>query len=309
MQRDLPNQADVGLPADEQFRLLVDTVVDYAMFLIDPSGRIVSWNAGAKRIKGYDEAEVLGRKFSMFYTLSDRTASVPDKLLARAEREGHVRVEGWRVRKDGSHFWADVVITALRTPAGALRGFAKVTRDVTERRQAEESLREQRALLTKAAGDLLALTRRLVEAEEAERRRLARELHDHVGQNLSALSLNLDIALGHAIVPEVRARIEDSMTLLQGTLQAIENVMADLRPPLLEEYGLGAALQRHAEEFSRRTGIAVAFEDGAQERVRSLRIETAVALFRIAQEALNNIAKHAGAKRVRMALALQGLDA
>src|SRR5262245_44904925 len=275
MQRDLPNQADVGLPADEQFRLLVDTVVDYAMFLIDPSGRIVSWNAGAKRIKGYDEAEVLGRKFSMFYTLSDRTASVPDKLLARAEREGHVRVEGWRVRKDGSHFWADVVITALRTPAGALRGFAKVTRDVTERRQAEESLREQRALLTKAAGDLLALTRRLVEAEEAERRRLARELHDTIGQSLSALGMNLDLARASATVPEVRERLADSIALVDSTLQSIESVMADLRPPLLEEYGLGAALARHAEQFSRHTGVEVSFVDEAKERARDLRQEAA----------------------------------
>ena len=309
MQRELLHQADIDAPADEQFRLLVDSVVDYAIFLLDPEGRIASWNAGAKRIKGYDDAEVLGRKFSMFHTLTDRTAGVPAKMLARAEREGHVQYEGWRVRKDGSRFWAHVTITALRSPSGALRGFAKVTRDRTESRQAEESLREQRALLTKAAGDLLALTRRLVEAEEAERRRLARELHDRVGQNLSALGMNLDLALAVATVPEVRSRLDDAMTLVEGTLQAIESVMADLRPPLLEEYGLGAALGRYAEEFSRRTGVPVVFEDAAKESARSLKLETAIALFRIAQEALNNVAKHAAAGQVRMSLALQGLDA
>jgi DNA-binding NarL/FixJ family response regulator len=97
--------------------------------------------------------------------------------------------------------------------------------------------------------------------------------------------------------------------LLQGTLQSIEGVMADLRPPLLEEYGLGAALERHIEGFANRTGIAVVFDDSAKEGARSLRIENAVALFRIAQEALNNIAKHAAAKKVRISLALQGLDA
>ena len=294
---------------DEQFRLLVENIVDYAIFLMNPHGRIVSWNPGAQRIKGYTDVEVIGRTFSMFYTLTDRAAGVPAKLLAQAEREGHVRHEGWRVRKDGSHFWADVVITALRSPAGELRGFAKVTRDVTERRQSEESLREQRALLTKAAGDLLALTRRLVEAEEAERRRLARELHDRVGQNLSALNMNLDIALGKAMDPEVRSRLSDSIGIVDSTLHAIEGVMADLRPPLLEEYGLGAALARHAEQFSRRTGTAVAFEDQARERIRSLPIESAMALFRIAQEALNNVAKHAAATQVRMSLTLEGLDA
>ena len=296
-------------PADEQFRLLVDSVVDYAIFLLDPSGRIISWNAGAQRIKGYDESEVIGRNLSMFYTLADRSTGVPGKLLARAEREGRAEHEGWRVRKDGSRFWATVVITALRDPSGGLRGFAKVTRDSTERRQAEESLREQRTLLTKAAGELLALTRRLVEAEEAERRRLARELHDHVGQNLSALAFNLDIALSHAMVPDVKARLRDSMVMVESTLRAIEGVMADLRPPLLEEFGLGAALHRHCEEFSRRTGIAVSFIDEAKERIRSLPVETAVALFRISQEALNNVAKHAHAKQVLMALAVHGLDA
>ena len=308
----LAKRAFVGEPADEQFRLLVESIVDYAIFLIDPAGHIVSWNAGARRIKGYEEAEIIGSHFSIFYSLTDRTLGVPEALLARAEREGHAEQEGWRVRKDASRFWANVVVTALRTPSGALRGFAKVTREMTERRQAEESLREQRTLLTKAAGDLLALTRRLVEAEEAERRRLARELHDRVGQNLSALGLNLDAvlaSLGADAPPAMRVRLNDSLALLEGTTQTIEQVMADLRPPLLEEYGLGAALQRHIEDFARRTGIAVAFEDQAQERIRSLRIEVAVALFRIAQEALNNIAKHAAAKQVRMALSLDGLEA
>src|SRR5207342_2922279 len=111
------------------------------------------------------------------------------------------------------------------------------------------------------------------EAEEAERRRIARELHDGVGQNLSVLSMNLGIALDRAILPEVQARLSDSLVLVESTVQVIENVMADLRPPLLEEYGLGAALERHAADFSRRTGIAVSFEDMARERARSLRIE------------------------------------
>ena len=302
----------VGEPADEQFRLLVNSVADCAIFLMDPSGRIVSWNAGAQRIKGYEESEVVGRHFSMFYSLTDRTLGVPEALLARAEREGHAEQEGWRVRKDASRFWANVTITALRSPSGALRGFAKVTREMTERRQAEESLREQRTLLTKAAGDLLALTRRLVEAEEAERRRLARELHDRVGQILTALGLNLDAALvelGADAAPAMRERLSDSLVLLESVVQTIEQIMADLRPPLLEEYGLGAALQRHTEDFARRTGIAVSFEDLAQERIRSLRLEAGVALFRIAQEALNNVAKHAAARQVRMALALEGLEA
>ena len=170
--------------------------------------------------------------------------------------------------------------------------------DITEQKNSEAALRA-------AADNLQALTRRLVEVQEAERRRIARELHDRVGQNLSALNINLDLALGAATgASPLRRRIEDSVSLVDATLQAIENVMAELRPPLLDEYGLGAALSWYGEEFSRRTGIAVALRDG-KDAAADLRPEAAVALFRIAQEALNNVAKHAGAKHVRVELACE----
>ncbi len=169
--------------------------------------------------------------------------------------------------------------------------------DITEQKNSEAALRA-------AADNLQALTRRLVEAEEAERRRIARELHDRVGQNLSALNINLDLALGAASASPLRQRIEDSVSLVDATLQSIESVMAELRPPLLDEYGLGAALGWYAEEFSHRTGIAVVLRDG-KDAAAGLRPEAAVALFRIAQEALNNVAKHAGAKQVSVELACE----
>lgn len=654
-------------PTDEQFRLLVTSVTDYAILLLDTAGRVASWNAGAERIKGYSAAEILGRHFSRFYPEEARSAGVPDSALQRAEREGNCRQEGWRVRKDGTRFWADVVITALRDPVGELRGFAKVTRDmtarqrerenelllaamfertpvgiamsdatgrylranpvflrlvgysaeelthktigdlthpddaeaswrifeelvqgrrnqaefdkryvrkngqviwvrnsvarlpdadgrlrcliamvediterqhayealresearlqaftnhspavmflkdregryrfvnnpflqrfglrreqvigrrddqlftrqqaeafaahdaailahgkaiqfeeaahyvegvrfsvvsrfpvfdaagavvgvggvvtdITERKTAEQALREQRTLLAEAqklagvgcwewhpasgrvtwsdemfaiygvdprefrpslesylervhpedratsgatvtralmdnrgfsiderivrpdgevrllrshgeavrdesgrpikmvgacmdvtqqkhaedalraaAANLQALTRRLVEAEEAERRRIARELHDSVGQNLSALNINLDIVLASLQDERLRRRLEDSLKLVDGTLQSIENVMADLRPALLDEYGLAAALAWYGQEYSQRTGIRVAVD--ATDAARTMRPEAAVALFRIAQEALNNAAKHSSAKSIRV---------
>src|SRR5882672_11045577 len=678
-------------PTDEQFRLLVQSVTDYAIFLLDSSGRVISWNEGAERIKGYSAGEIVGRPIALFYPPEDRDAGKPEQGLNCAEREGRFHTEGWRLRKDGSRFWAGVMITALRDARGGLRGFAKMTRDmtarqrereneqrvaamlerqralaelsllalgetglepvleravamvrdllqtefvrvlellpegdalrlvagsgwkpgmvgsatvplraaviedlasedrfprtgmlhehgvvsgmipgqrisygvlsahsaarrrfvpgdaeflqavanvvsaavqrqraleqvqagearlvafadhspavmflkdregryrlvneqflqrfglrrdqalrfaandaevlsrgvplqfeesaryvegecvsvvakfpvpdasgavtgvggvatdITERKRTEQALREQRTLLAEAqklaglgcwewdpasghvtwsdelyriygvarerftpsfegylervhpddrqqtgstvaraladgrgfsfderivrpdgevrylrsrgevvrddqgrslkmlgaclditeqknseaalraaADNLQALTRRLVEVEEAERRRIARELHDRVGQNLSALNIDLDLALG--AIPgasPLRRRIEDSVSLVDATLQSIENVMAELRPPLLDEYGLGAALGWYAEEFSRRTGIAVALRDG-KDAAADLRREAAVALFRIAQEALNNVAKHAGARQVRIELA------
>jgi PAS domain S-box-containing protein len=662
-------EARIGQRAsDELFRLLVNSVTDYAIFLLDPAGRVVSWNAGAERIKGYAAAEILGAHFSLFYPLAERTAGGPAAALQRAEREGRHHHEGWRLRKDGTRFWAEVAITALRGPSGELRGFAKVTRDmsarqrerdnelmlaamfertpagialsdptgryirvnpvfvrmlgyteeelaqktvgdlthpedaeatwaifedllqgrrtqaehearmlrkngqaiwvrstlarlldpdghlrcliamveditdrrfayqamresearlqaftnhspalmylkdregryrfvndrflrrlglrreqaightddeifnrdqarafsaqdaevmarglatqyedsveyvegqrfsvvskfpvfdatgavvgvggvatdITERRTAEQALREQRTLLAEAqklaglgcwewdpasgrvtwsdemyaiygvdpgqfrpsfenylerihpedrgvaaatvaralmdnrsfsmderivrpdgqvrqlrshgevvrdaAGRpikmvgacidvteqkaseaaLRALTRRLVEAEENERRRIARELHDRVGQNLSALNINLDIVSSSLKDDALKRRLEDSLKLVDGTLQSIENVMADLRPALLDEYGLAAALGWYGEEYAQRTGIRVGVEAG--EAGRDLRPELAVALFRIAQEALNNAAKHSSAKRIRVCLEERGSE-
>ena len=118
---------------DAGFRRLVDAVVDYAIFQIDPDGIIVTWNSGAERIKGYGADEVVGKHFSLFYTDEDRKAGLPARALQSAVRDGRFESEGWRVRKDGSRFCAFVVIDPIRNERGELIGFAKVTRDITER--------------------------------------------------------------------------------------------------------------------------------------------------------------------------------
>jgi PAS domain S-box-containing protein len=125
--------------SEERFRLLVSQVKDYAIIALDASGTIESWNAGAERLKGYTAAEAIGRSFAMFYTEEDRQAGLPLQLLDQAREQGRVEVLGWRVRKDGTRFWCDVVITALHDDQGRLSGFAKVTRDLTERKQLEEA--------------------------------------------------------------------------------------------------------------------------------------------------------------------------
>jgi PAS domain S-box-containing protein len=131
----------------QQLALLVASVRDYAIFLLTPEGRIASWNRGAEHIKGYRAEEVIGREFSIFYTEADRARDHPRDELEIAEREGSYEEEGWRVRKDGTRFWANVVITAMRDAEGTLTGFAKVTRDLTERRAAEQELRQANARL------------------------------------------------------------------------------------------------------------------------------------------------------------------
>ena len=128
----------------EQFRQLVEQVKDYAIFIMDTEGRVASWNAGAEHIKGYRPAEIIGKHFSTFYTKEDIKAGLPQRELEVARSVGSIEQEGWRVRKDGSRFWAAVTITALFDESGTLTGFGKVTRDVTERRSAEEALQKSR---------------------------------------------------------------------------------------------------------------------------------------------------------------------
>jgi PAS domain S-box-containing protein len=141
-----------GTGTSSIFELLVQSVTDYAIYMLDAEGRVSSWNAGAERFKGYSAQEIMGEHFSRFYTEEDRAAGVPARALQTAESEGRFEAEGWRVRKDGSRFWAMVIIDPIRDEAGKLIGYAKVTRDMSERRAIEEQLRQSQKM--EAVGQL-----------------------------------------------------------------------------------------------------------------------------------------------------------
>jgi PAS domain S-box-containing protein len=138
----MENPFEAAQTSDGRYRLLVEAITDYAIYMLDREGRVTSWNPGARRFKGYEADEIIGRHFSTFYTDAERSQNVPALALAEAERTGRFEREGWRVRKDGTQFWAHVVIDAIRSPEGELVGFAKITRDLTERRATETKLRE-----------------------------------------------------------------------------------------------------------------------------------------------------------------------
>ena len=176
---------------ERRFRLLVEGVTDYAIFMLDPSGNVINWNRGAERIKGYRAEEIIGRHFSLFYTEDDRRIRRPQHVIAEATQTGRYEQEGWRVRKDGSLFWASVVVNAIHDSAGQLVGFAKVTRDLTERRAAEERLRQAQKmealgqlvggvahdfndLLTAISGNIETLQRRLPKGVDDNLQRLAK---------------------------------------------------------------------------------------------------------------------------------------
>jgi PAS domain S-box-containing protein len=216
--------------------------------------------------------------------------------ILERQREQGFEVEYRIVRPDGSVRWIRNRGFPIKNRSGKVYRIAGVAEDITQRKHAGDALR-------RSAAEHQALSRRLVELQESERRQLSRELHDRVGQNLTALRINLDIlqtALASSGSGEVRARVDDSAALLESTMDTIENVMSELRPPMLDDHGLAAALDWHASKFSMRTGIAVAVT-GSEPAIRPAP-QVEIAFFRIAQEALNNVAKHARARHVEIAL-------
>jgi two-component system CheB/CheR fusion protein len=166
---------------EERYRLLVEGVSDYAIFLLDPEGRIISWNSGAERIKGYCEDEILGLHFSCFYPPEEAAEDLPGQELLIAERDGHISTEGWRVRKDGSRFWANVIITTIRDDDGRKMGFSKIIRDLTEQKRAEEEIGRQTGEVRLRNEELTRLNR-VMEGRELRMIELKKEVNELCGR-------------------------------------------------------------------------------------------------------------------------------
>jgi len=282
---------------EERFRLLVEGVKDYAIFMLDPDGKVASWNEGAHHIKGYHHKEIVGHHFSIFYPEEDLKRSKPERELEIAQQEGSYEEEGWRVRKDGSRFWASVLITALWDEAGGLRGFAKVTRDITERKRAEEEIQQ----LNETLEELKDLVGKLVLGQEEEQRRVAYEVHEGLAQVASAAHLRLaNYSLRDSADTErSQADLEQALTLIQQTISDARRITANLRPTVLDDLGLPAAISLEVERL-RKEGYGVEYEEGLGGERLSAMAENA--LFRVVQEALTNIQKHGQTRKMRIEL-------
>ncbi|WIV54615.1 PAS domain-containing sensor histidine kinase [Amycolatopsis nalaikhensis] len=280
--------AEVALrESEERFRLLVQGVLDYGIFMLDPEGRISSWNAGAERIKGWSAGEIIGQHFSVFYPPEDVAVGKPARELEIAVQQGRLEDEGWRVRKDGTRFWANVVITALFDEQGRLRGFGKVTRDMTERRNAEQALRERRRLVG-----------HLVDAQEVERRRIAWDVHDESIQSMVAVGMRLQLLASRLPEPHAAAvaGLDESVQAAIGRLRAL---VSRLRPPELDRSGLVEAVSGYVDEVAGHWGLAHSVRD---ELTAEPSPEAAITVYRICQEALSNVHRHARATRVDVVL-------
>jgi PAS domain S-box-containing protein len=392
----------------QQLRALIDAVDDCAIFRLDPYGNVVTWNSHAQRIKGYRPSEIVGQHFSRFYTGEDVDGGEPAAHLRKALEHGRSDDEGWRVRGDGSRFWAHVTITALRDEDGQLQGFVKVTRDRTERKLAEDALRQSERLLDgffsaspaglaildqdlcfqrvnetmaaingvskqdhlgrsvrevipdladqvepfakqvlltgrktlnhelrgpmpseegavghwvanyfpivgengeitqvgcvvlditdcrRAEESLRRLTGRLMDLQDQERRRIARELHDSVGQSLTAIKMNLEFLngslSGSPLTPKAAHALTDALKLSEQCSSDTRTISYLLHPPLLDERGLASAIRWYADGFAQRSRLHLSLDLPVEEARLPQALETT--LFRVVQESLTNIHRH-----------------
>jgi PAS domain S-box-containing protein len=277
------------LRTEERMRLVVEAVQDYAIFMLDPEGQIMTWNQGAERIKGYRAAEIVGKHFSVFYPEEDIRRGKPAWELEIAAKEGRFEDEDWRLRKDGTRFWANVIITAVKDRANNLIGYAKVTRDYTERMRTLESLDEARHRLYESEKSLRELSLHLLRTQDEERRRIGREIHDSLGQYLSVLKMRLH-SLGCS--SGAADEIAGCMELVDECVKEVRTISYLLYPPMLEEMGLASAIPWYLEGFSQRCGIKTSFE--IPQELSRLPRDVELVLFRVLQESLTNVQRHSG---------------
>jgi two-component system CheB/CheR fusion protein len=267
--------------SEEGFRALIEGVTDCAICLLDPEGKVVQWNSGAERIQGYSDSEILGKNFSVFFPRHEQLGDRPLAHLSRAAQTGRHEDEGWRIRKDGSPFWANVIITLLKDETGKLRGFAHVARDITELKRLEKEV---------------------LEISETEQRRIGHDLHDGLGQELTGLaflSRNVERKLADASRPEA-AELTRISNLINLAIEKIRDVANGLSPVEWGPDGLSAALQNLALRVGDSYGIPCEFYCG-----RAVQVDShiaAVHLFRIAQEAVGNAARHSKGTRIWLSL-------
>ncbi len=264
---------ELGELNEETYRLLVESVKDYAIIMVDPKGYVCSWNEGARRIKGYTSAEIIGKHLSVFYTPEDIRSGKTEKELAAAAKEGRFEDEGWRVRKDGSKFWANVVITALYNEDGNLRGFTKVTRDMTERKQAEEALAQKAAseALSRRAQEILDISTPVVQVWEGiilapiigtldsqRTQQLTEKILDGIVESRSTVAL-VDITGVPAVDTQTARHLIESISAVR--LLGADVILTGIRPAIAQTLvHLGIDLSGVTTRSSLSSGLRAAME-------------------------------------------------
>ncbi len=281
----------------QQMYLLMQSTEDYGIYLLDKNGYVISWNPGAEKIKGYKAEEAMGHHLSDFFSEEEREAMVPQRLLAIAAKEGSAQLSGWRPRKDGGRYWGESRLIVLRDESGDVTGYAKITEDLTEKRRNEEQVRKSR-------NELRDLAHRLDTVRHDEAKRIAREIHDDLGQNLSALKMDLEMAAAHAgqdnpdTSSKTSEKISSAQCLVNRCLESVRQLCSELRLSSLEDLPLDEAVRTTVREFGDRYQIESICQ--ADPVPSPLSERTAHNCYRILQEALTNVARHAKATSVKV---------
>jgi PAS domain S-box-containing protein len=312
--------------SEERLRLLTDSFTDFAIFSLDTRGVVQTWNPGARNLFGFGEWEIIGQRGDILFVPEDQAADIPEREMANAREKGRASDERWHLRKDGSRFFASGIMVPLYDE-GVLVGYAKIARDLTERKreaeelqrqrdalesivagrtaelaEANEALREQMEELQRVEKERFSLLQRIVTTQEDERRRIARDMHDSLGQQLTALRLKLASVKSDSFG---NGRLGVELEALQAMGQRIDSevnfLVWELRPTALDDLGLVAAIETYTREWARHSGITAEFHAG---RLGKERLEPNVEtnLYRITQEALNNVFKHSKAKNANLVL-------
>ena len=284
----------------ENLTRLVESVKDIAFFTLDLEGRVTSWNKGAEKIKGYQRNEIIGKHFSIFYTPQAIAANKPQQALEIACQEGRFDTEDWRVRKDGSLFWANIILFPLYDSSGVLQGYTKLTRDLTKRKKMEEELQENQARHQRETAEL---RRRLMEGREAERLQMAQELHDGPIQDLYGLIFSIDAIAARIRSQAARDQLAEMKGQLQGIVGTLRALMGDLRPPTIAPFGLEKAIRSHIQSFQE-AHPEYQIELNLESDHRTLPEDFRLALYRIYQSSLSNIVRHAEATQISICFKL-----
>jgi two-component system CheB/CheR fusion protein len=313
--------------SDARLRLMMDNVEDYAILTLDVEGHIEMWNYGAQRMFGYTAEEVIGQHGAILFTPEDRRREMPLKEMETARKTGRAADERWHLHKDGTRFYVSGVLTALHDADGEVTGYVKIARDLTQQRQAQEELRrandelearvrERTFELAKAnetlrdeiteriqtEKDRVRLLRQIVRAQEDERRRIARDIHDQVGQQMTALRLNLaSLDQGYGADGELREKLEHTKKIAERLDADVDFLAWELRPAALDDIGLAEAMGTFVSQWSNHSGVEAEFHTSGLDKDR-LSPETETNLYRIMQEALNNTMKYAQARHVDVLL-------
>lgn len=284
--------------SEESYQLLVESVQEYAIFMLDQTGRIITWNVGAQRLFGYDEAEALGQLGALIFTEEDRRAGAPEAEMATARSTGKAANDRWHRRKDGSRFWANGVLSRLDAPDGSVRGFAKILRDNTERRLAEEAQQALMATLEQQVEERTAQVRTLASlltlAEQEERRRLAQILHDDLQQCLYGIQVKLlfvSDSVAASVQPDLAVHAQEAHQWLNDAIKIVRQLTVDLSPPVLQGEGLVDALAWLATNLQKVYGFTAVID--AAHNFSAIDEDMRVLLFQIVRELLFNVIKHA----------------